>query len=161
MIPEIKKILLLTDLSEQSQKALMYAANLAHAYDAKITILHAFEILSPNAALIASLYMGYSMDEFKTKREIDIAQEIKNRIAQTCDEIGCKFPACQFSVDKILVETGRANDIILQHVKEGDFDIIVMGNKRGIKEAILGGTARKVMRVCRKPVVVVPLDRDA
>jgi len=50
------------------------------------------------------------------------------------------------------------NDIILQYVKKGEFDIIVMGNRRGIKEAILGGTAKKVMRICEKPVLVVPLD---
>ncbi len=161
MVPNIKKILYLTDLSENSRKALIYAASLADVYGAAITALHVFEIQSPNAALIASAYLGYgSMDEFKTKREADIAHEIKNRIAHTCDEIGCKFPACRFRVDQILVETGRANDIILQHVKKMDFDIIVMGNKRGIKEAILGGTAQKVMRACRKPVLVVPLDQN-
>lgn len=115
MIPSIKHVLYLTDLSENSRKALMYAANLADVYGAAITVLHAFEIQSPNAALIASAFLGYgSMDEFAKKREADILQEIKNRIADACNEIGCKFPACRFSVDQILVETGRAKDIILQ-----------------------------------------------
>ena len=162
MIPGIKKILYLTDLSENSRKALVYAASLADAYGADITVLHAFEILSPNAVLIASAYLGYgSMDEFKTKRETDIAHELKNRIVETCDEIGDKFPACRFAVDQILVETGRVNDVILQHVKTDDYDIVVMGSHSGLKEAILGGTAQKVIRHCRKPVLVVPLDRDA
>jgi nucleotide-binding universal stress UspA family protein len=161
MIPNIKKILYLTDLSDNSRKALVYAASLADAYGGAITVLHAFEIQSPNAALIVSAYLGYgSMDEFAKIREADILEEIKNRITETCDEIGCQFPACRFSVNQILIKTGRANDIILRHVKKGDFDIIVMGNKRGIKEVILGGMAQKVMRASRKPVVVVPLDRD-
>lgn len=162
MIPNIKKILYLTDLSENSRKALVYAAGLADAYCATITVLHAFEIQSPNAALIVSAFLGYgSMDEFAKKREAEILQGIKSRIAETCDDVGSKFPTCRFTFDHILVETGRAKDIILQHVEKGDFDMIVMGNKRGIKEAILGGTAQKVMRRCRKPVLVVPLDRDA
>jgi len=159
MPPNIKKILYLTDLSENSRKALVYAASLADVYGAAITVLHVFEISSPNAALIASAFLGYgSMDAFAKKREGEILQQIKGRITGACAEIGCQFPACRFSVDQILVETGRVNDIILQYVKKGEFDIIVMGNRRGIKEAILGGTAKKVMRICEKPVLVVPLD---
>jgi nucleotide-binding universal stress UspA family protein len=162
MVPNIKKILSLTDLSEQSHKELMYAASLADVYGASITVLHAFEMQSPNAALIASVYLGYaSMDEFKRKREADMVNEIKNRIKQTCDDIGCQFPACRFSIEQIIVETGRANDIILQHVKKNDFDMIVMGSHSGIKEAILGGTAKKVIKHSRKPVLVVPLDQDS
>jgi nucleotide-binding universal stress UspA family protein len=161
MVPTIKKILSLTDLSEQSQKELTYAASLADVYGAAITVLHVFEIQSPNAALIASAYLGYaSMDEFKETREADLVDEIKNRIKQTCDDIGCQFPACRFSIDQIIVETGRTNDIILQHVKKNDFDMIVMGSHSGIKDAILGGTAKKVIRYSRKPVLVVPLDRN-
>ena len=161
MVTKIKKIFFLTDLSEQSQKELTYAASLADVYGASITVLHAFEIQSPNAALIASAYLGYtSTDEFKEKREADLVDEIKSRIKQTCDDIGCQFPACRFSIDQIIVETGRTNDIILQHVKKNDFDMIVMGSHSGIKDAILGGTAKKVIRYSRKPVLVVPLDRN-
>ncbi len=78
MIPNIKKILYLTDLSGNSRKALIYTASLANVYGAAITVLHVFEIQSPNAALIASAFLGYgSMDEFAKKREADILQEIK------------------------------------------------------------------------------------
>ncbi len=158
MTVDIKKILYLTDLSKNSRKALVYAAGLADIHGAAITILHAFEIQSPNAALIASAFLGYgNMDEFARKRETEIVQEIKDRIADVCHDIGCEFPACRFRVDQILVETGRAGEIISQHVKKKDFDILIMGNKRGIKEAILGGTARKVMRICQQPVLIIPL----
>ena len=158
MIPKISKILYLTDLSEDSRKALAYAAGLADVHGAGITILHAFEIQSPNAALIVSAFLGYgNMDEFARKREAEILHEIKDRIHGVCHEIGCAFPECRFRVDQILVETGRADEIISRHVKQGDFDLIVMGNRRGIREAILGGTAQRTMRICQKPILIVPL----
>ena len=40
MIPEIKKILYTTDLSQNARYAFGYAASLANRYDAGITILH-------------------------------------------------------------------------------------------------------------------------
>ena len=47
MIPEIKKILYSTDLSENARYAFSYAASLANRYDAGITILHVLEDISP------------------------------------------------------------------------------------------------------------------
>ena len=40
IIPDIKKILYSTDLSENARYCFGYAASLAHRYDALITILH-------------------------------------------------------------------------------------------------------------------------
>lgn len=46
MIPQIKKILYATDLSENSSYAFFYAIDLAQRHDAKIVILHAIEPIS-------------------------------------------------------------------------------------------------------------------
>jgi nucleotide-binding universal stress UspA family protein len=43
MIPQIKKILYATDLSENSSYAFFYAIDLAQRHDAKIVILHVIE----------------------------------------------------------------------------------------------------------------------
>lgn len=50
MIPDIKKILYATDLSENARYALGYAAALANRFDAQITVLHVAEELSQNAS---------------------------------------------------------------------------------------------------------------
>ncbi|MBW1819113.1 MAG: universal stress protein, partial [Deltaproteobacteria bacterium] len=47
MIPEIKKILYATDLSENARYAFSYATSLANRYGAGITILHVLQDLSP------------------------------------------------------------------------------------------------------------------
>jgi hypothetical protein len=56
MIPDIKKILYTTDLSETSNFAFSYAAGLANRYDASIVILHVLKDLS------------HSSEELVTKR---------------------------------------------------------------------------------------------
>ena len=53
MIPEIKKILYSTDLSENSKFAFSYAASLANRYDAAITILHVLKDAKPTAESLA------------------------------------------------------------------------------------------------------------
>ena len=49
MIPEIQKILYVTDLSENARYAFGYALSMANHYDAKITVIHIVEELSPFA----------------------------------------------------------------------------------------------------------------
>ena len=43
MVPEIKKILMATDLSENARYAFGYAASLANSYGAGITVVHVLE----------------------------------------------------------------------------------------------------------------------
>ena len=158
MTPQINKILYLTYLREESRPALVYAAGLADIHGAGLTVLHAFEIKSPNAALIASAFLGYgSINEFARKREAEILLEINDRIAGVCHEISCEFPHCRFRVDQILVETGRPVQIISRHVKQKNFDLLVMGNRRGIRESILGGTVQKALHLCQTPILIIPL----
>jgi nucleotide-binding universal stress UspA family protein len=47
MIPQIKKILYVTDLSKNSTYAYRYAVNMAERYNAEIVILHAIEPIPP------------------------------------------------------------------------------------------------------------------
>jgi len=47
IVPQIKKILYATDLSENARYAFAYAASLANQYGAGVTILHVLEDPSP------------------------------------------------------------------------------------------------------------------
>ncbi len=47
MLPDIKRILYATDLSENARHAFGYAASLANRYGAKIIVLHVIEDFSP------------------------------------------------------------------------------------------------------------------
>ncbi len=66
-------------------------------------------------------------------------------------------------VDEIVVEVGEPVDAILAWVENSGCDIVVMGARgRGmIVNALIGSTSRRVVRRCRKPVLVVRLPEDA
>ena len=160
MIPEIKKILYATDLSENARYAFGYAASLANHYGAGITILHVLEELSPNALAIVGGMLGKKgWEDLKKRNEERIIQAIRDRIEGFCEAESGKMPACHFIIDHVIVEIGQPVDRIIRQTEKTDCDMVVMGSRgQGmLAEAMLGNTSRRVLRRCRKPVLVVRL----
>lgn len=62
MIPQIKKILYVTDLSQKSAYVFRYAANSAKKHDAKIIILHVLGQLSASAEAIVRSYIAVTQE---------------------------------------------------------------------------------------------------
>ncbi|MDF1591448.1 MAG: universal stress protein [Desulfobacterales bacterium] len=169
---EIKKILYATDLSESARHAFAYAVSLANAYGASITILHVlFKV--PNVDSIASFYIGQeewkkikqrTVDDARQaligkKRENVAIQEILTRISETASA-AAQSPAS--ITDEIIIKKGNPEDHILQQAEERNCDIIVMGSHghSAIAEAVIGNTARKVLRRSKIPVLAVRLPQD-
>ncbi len=164
-IPGIKKILFATDLSENARQAMEYAMSMAEAYGGRITVLHVFEKVPPNAELLFAAFLGYEdIDEFRKKSEEEIIEQIKTRIEQFCTEaVGQMAPECILIFENVMVEKGKAVERIIHHTGTGNHDILVIGS-RGlglIQETFMGGTSRKVLHECRIPVLVVPLGERA
>ena len=160
MLPQIKNILYATDLSENARYAYNYAASLGQQYSARITILHVIEKLTAETFLQIHGYVG--VEKWKKLLEeiqADVISTIKGRLSNFCDEISNEVDACTFQVDKIIVKEGIAADEILHQADLNDADLIIMGT-RGLgmfKEALMGGTARRVVRRSTIPVMVVRL----
>ena len=96
------------------------------------------------------------------KNEAQVLQSIRDRIEMFCDEESEKMPACAFIVDDFIVEIGQPVDRIIRQVKKTNCDMVVMGSRgQGVfAEAMLGSTSRKVLRRCKKPVLVVRLPEE-
>jgi nucleotide-binding universal stress UspA family protein len=160
MLPQLKKILYATDLSENARHAYGYAASLAQQYEAQITILHVIEKLTAETFLQIEGYVGEKeWKKLQCEKQADFISAIKGRLGSFCDEISGELDACTFQVEKILVKEGVAADEILYQADLNDADAIVMGT-RGFgmfKDALMGGTARRVLRRSRIPVLVVRL----
>jgi nucleotide-binding universal stress UspA family protein len=160
MLPQIKNILYATDLSENARYAYNYAASLGQQYGARITILHVIEKLSAESFLQIQGYVGEERwKKLQEEKQADFISRIKGRLSTFCDDISSEVDACTFQVDKILVKEGIAADEILYQAELNDADVIVMGTKGYgmFKEAVLGGTARRVVRRSVIPVMVVRL----
>jgi nucleotide-binding universal stress UspA family protein len=160
--PRITEILLATDLSENADRAMEYAASLAETYGARITVLHVIEKEPPNAEMLMTAILGYeNIDEYRQKNEEELTEQVKEYLEQFCSNVaGQMAKECGLIFKNILVEPGSAAERIIYHTKTGHYDILVMGN-RGLgllKEALMGGTSRKVLHGCRIPVLIIPYE---
>ena len=116
MLPQIKKILYATDLSENARYAYNYAASLGQQYGAHITILHVIEKLTAETFLQIHGYVGEEKwNKLQEEKQADFISTIKGRLGTFCDEISSEVDACTFQVDKIIVKEGiAANEILHQ-----------------------------------------------
>jgi len=158
MIPEIKKILYATDLSENARHAFGYAVCLANRHDARITVLHVVEDLSSFARSMVKEVIGENRwEQLIREKEDEAIGNLKLRLEQFCAEVSQQQPDCPFVVDATVVVTGHAVDQIVRHTTELDVDLVIMGSrgKGGLADVTMGSTSRRVLRRCRKPVLIV------
>ena len=163
MIPDIKKILYATDLSENARYAFGYAVNLANRHDARITVLHVAEDLSSFAgSMVADIIGEKRLADIKREKEKEIISDIKARLVEFCDDVQREAPSCPFLVDSTIVVTGHPVDQIVHQAEEMDADLIVIGShgRGGLADVTMGSTSRRVIRRCAMPVLVVRLQQD-
>ena len=166
---EIKKILFATDLSESSIHAFAYAVSLANHYRAGITILHVlFEDLN-REGIVRTVISEEQLAEIR-KHHYDEAREqligkkrenveMKEVISVFTENVRKEKDIQDFTTDEILIESGVPEEKILATADKKNCDIIVMGSHghKGIVDALIGSTARRVVRQSKKPVLVVKL----
>ena len=160
MIPEIKNILYATDLSENARYAFRYAASLANRYQAGITVLHVLEELSPSAISMVTDIVGEDRwGALKKQKEEKMISVLKDRIDAICRQESEALAECRFIIDEIVVTTGHPVDQIMFFAKKKNSDILVMGSRgQGMfAQVMLGSTSRRVLKRCKKPVLVVRL----
>jgi nucleotide-binding universal stress UspA family protein len=162
MIPEIKKILYTTDLSETSNFAFSYAASLANRYDATITILHVLKDAMPTSENLVTNVLGEDKwKELLDQSKTGIVEKIRQRLENFCEETKAALPSCPFMMDEVIVKIGNPVEEITREVDKNDYDMVVMGahGHGAIADAVMGSVTRRVIRRCRKPVLVVHLPK--
>ena len=163
MIPEIKKILYTTDLSENARYAFGYAASLANRYDAGITIFHVIEDISPTSNNLVTNIIGESKwIELRSQNENEVLDTIQARLTTFCEDVQAELPSCPFITENIRVKIGNPVDEILQEVEDSGYDMVVMGaHGHGVLgNTLMGSVSRRVIRHCKTPVLVIRLPED-
>ena len=156
MIPQIKKILYATDLSENSSYAFFYAIDLAQRHDAKIVILHAIEPVPGHV----ERRFGSVGREVEEQRQKETAELIKTRLREFCTNIqGQTDTRCLDLISSILVPMGDAVEQILNAADEEKCDVLVLGThgKGFLAHTFLGSVASSVLHRTQKPVFIIPL----
>jgi len=169
---EVKNILYTTDLSDSARYAFAYAVSLASLYRAKLTILHVI----PQEENLEGRLRGYISDEkiaelkqqhLQEARETLIGKQsglaaIRAALNQFTDQALSDLNAKAVNTDEIMVELGHPVEVIVRVAEENSCDLIVLGSHGYgvLKDALMGGTARGVIRRTKKPVLIVRLPED-
>ena len=154
MIPQIKKVLFATDLSQNSFYTFLYAIDMARSHDAKILVLHAVEPVPKEVRFVTVL------ERIEEKEHAEMAEQIEKRIREFCQQAGAKINhSCVEVVSKILVPRGYPPDEILRAADEESCDVIVLGThgKGFLANTFLGSVSNAVLHRTRKPVFIIPL----
>ncbi len=151
-----KKILIATDGSEHTEKAITHAIELAKLTGAGLHAVYVISIVSPHATLEIK-----SDSDTGSYRTIDASIEGLKKILRHEGDKAIKYIEEQaktegVDVTKWIMEGQPAKEI-LKLAEEESVDIIVMGTlgRSGIEKFLLGSVADKVVRGSRIPVLVV------
>jgi len=170
---DVKKILYATDLSESARYAFAYAVSLADLYNASITFIH---VMSEIPDLLDKSVRGYISEErweeiksqnVEEAREAIIGKRrghpaIRDALHQFSEDIKEGREGEGFVTDDIIVVRGNPVEEILKYSEENNCDLIVMGThgQGTLVDAMMGSTARRVLRRSPKPVLVVRLPEE-
>jgi len=162
MVPEIKRILYATDLSENAKHAFTYAATFANRFDAKITVLHVVEAIPSNTEWQIVEYLGEDRwKEVQKQKRQEFIESMKKSLNDFCEDMSSSMTSCPFLVDEVLIKEGVPVDEILKAVDSKNCDMVVMGTHGYgmLADALIGSNARRVVRRCKKPVMIIRLPK--
>jgi len=139
----IEKILVPVDGSEQSYKAIQFAADLAKQNDATIYLLHVFKL-----SVIPEGLGGYIMTD-----RVEL-QALGNKIIALAEDEAKKKGVTH--IETTVIE-GDPSERIINYAKDHDVDIIVIGS-RGLgtfKGLLMGSVSNKVSHRADRTCVIV------
>jgi nucleotide-binding universal stress UspA family protein len=159
MLPKIQKILYATDLSDNSKRAFGYAAGTAQSFGARMIVLHVVEPINPNTYMQISSMLGETeWINLQMGRDSQLTEEIMARLKQFCQELQTDLDAFPLNENQILIRKGLPVDEIIGLATAENVDLIVMGSHGYglVKDTLMGGTVRRLVRRSAIPVMVVP-----
>ena len=144
----IRKILVPVDFSEHSQKALRYALAFAAQFGAAVTLVHIVEqMVYPGDWM----YPPLAAPDFSADKHAEMIKRLRALDAKS----GVKT--------QHVVRMGRAWQEVIEIAREQKADMIILATHgyTGLKHALLGSVAEKIVRHAPCPVLSVhPEERD-
>ncbi len=146
---KIRKIVVPTDFSESSKKVVAHAAAMASSHDAELLLLH---------AIPPTVYPTYRVSQnrgFPNMTE-QMESSAKAQLEDFRKQLGTDLKA------RLFVRTGEPFREVAKLVDEEKADLIAIATHghTGIKHAILGSTAEKIVRSACVPVLTIRQDEQ-
>ena len=147
MRDDITKILVPVDFSPHAERAFRYATTLARRLGAQLGLVHVVEDPFVTGAWNSEIYVP------------NIPELLQDLIAGAERELATlkASDAAKGLTVETAVITGRPSHTLVEHAKEGGFDLIVMGThgRTGLAHVVMGSVAERVVRKAPCPVLTV------
>ncbi|MDD5461480.1 MAG: universal stress protein [Methylococcales bacterium] len=143
-----KHILLAVDFYEHCEAVANRAKDLAHRFQAKLSIIHVVDCLPMTEA-------GYGMDmPFNMDLTAELMAAAKKKLAKLAEELAV-------TEDKLWLEMGSPKTEIIRVAAENKVDLIVVGShgRHGLA-LLLGSTANGVLHHAACDVLAVRLQEE-
>lgn len=140
-----RKILIATDGSEYTKKAVDYGIDLASNAGEKIHVIYVVDTRAYSSIPLSSpMEFAYSL--------------LRNEGDMAIKYVAGRAEVAGLEVEGIIAEGHPAEEII-KYAEKNSIDLIVMGTlgKSGLERFLLGSVADKVIRNSRIPVIAVPM----
>ena len=139
-----KRILVSTDASEYSRRALKTALELARSFQAEVVLLHV--VYTPQA------YWGYTISYGITVTQDQLDQN--GELALEATLMGMDSTSVVLNKK---VKSGHPVSVILEEIKNENIDLVVMGSHGygAISGSILGSVSQRVLQRASCPVLIV------
>lgn len=138
----VKQVLIATDFSDASRRALAYAIAIARRYNSALSIVHA---ILPEAREPISLE---ALPRELNRHRLEAEREMKNLGEETeIDDLK----------HHVLIESGRVWDVLGSVIQREGVDLVVLGThgRGGLKKLALGSVAEQVLRLAPCPVLTI------
>jgi nucleotide-binding universal stress UspA family protein len=140
----MKRILVPTDFSKGSERALEAAITLAKKFDAAIVLMHAYQLpVYPYPAVSNAILTP-----------LDLVDHIEHGARKALETAAASHGASGVRISTVLT-AGTPWERIIRTANEVEAGLIVIGSRglRGLPRALLGSTAERVVRYSPIPVM--------
>ncbi len=140
-----RRILVATDGSEYSEKAVQQAIDLAKSFGAELIAISVINMESVACVEEPTSDVYCQIQEKLEKRAFDILDGVEKKAVK------------ENLLFKKIVQVGDAAEVIVELAKREGAELIVVGTRGllGVKRVALGSSAEKVVRWAEVPVLVV------
>ena len=144
-----KKILVATDGTKLSQKAIEAASELAVNFDAVLTIVRVVppyqKTFFDGSSMLSIKEMTAIEKEWEDKAQASLNQLLKTTVGK------------HLSVNAVVTKSSNVSDALLKVAKKSKADLIVMAShgRGGIKRVLLGSETLQVLTHSEVPVLVI------
>jgi len=135
-------LLMATDFSEASERALEYAIAIAHRHGSTLSIVHALPGEPRDRIPIGPL--PHVLD----RRRLEAEKQMKHLAEE---------PRLRALRHNILLERGNVSDVLGDEIQRDNIDLLVMGTRGrgGLKKVALGSVAEQILHLASCPMLTV------